>query len=89
MPSRPAPRCAAPPLRASRAIHFVARKEFDYAIRDVAEGRPLETIDGLSYRSGERIVHRPERAPIQNMGRHPHTGKRNLAAIAASRYPIE
>ena len=54
-------------LRASIAIDFVARKEFDYTIQEVAQGYPLETIDGLSYRVGDRIVHRPERAPIERM----------------------
>ena len=54
-------------LRASRSIDFVARKEFDYTILDVARGIPFDAIDGLSYRDGDRIVHRPERAPIENM----------------------
>jgi hopanoid biosynthesis associated radical SAM protein HpnJ len=54
-------------LRASAVIDFVARKEFDYTILDVARGIPFASIDGLSYRDGDRIVHRPERAPIENM----------------------
>ena len=54
-------------LRASESIDFVARKEFDYTILDVARGVPFASIDGLSYREGGRTVHRPERAPIKNM----------------------
>jgi len=54
-------------LRASGAIDFVARKEFDYTIRDVALGLPYAVIDGLSYREGERTVHRPERAVLEKM----------------------
>jgi hopanoid biosynthesis associated radical SAM protein HpnJ len=54
-------------LLASPAIDFVARKEFDFTIHEVAQGRPFEAIDGLSYRAGDRIVHRPERAPLENM----------------------
>jgi len=54
-------------LRASESIDFVARKEFDYTILDVARGVPFASIDGLSYRDGDRTVHRPERAPIENM----------------------
>ncbi|MDQ2870516.1 MAG: hopanoid biosynthesis associated radical SAM protein HpnJ [Acidobacteriota bacterium] len=54
-------------LRASRSIDFVARKEFDYTVRDVARGLPYSRIDGLSYRDGSLIVHRPERAVIENM----------------------
>ena len=58
-------------LRASASIDFVARNEFDLTIREVAEGRPLEQIDGLSFRSGDRIVHNPERATLENMDELP------------------
>ena len=56
-----------PSLRASEAIEFVAREEFDYTIQEVAEGRPLSGVDGLSYRDGDRIVHNRPRATIENM----------------------
>src|SRR5215831_12947097 len=39
-----------PSLRASDAIEFVAREEFDYTIQEVAEGHPLANVDGVSYR---------------------------------------
>src|SRR5215470_6871834 len=42
-------------LRASPAVDFVARAEFDYTIAEVAEGGPLGAIDGLSYREGGRV----------------------------------
>jgi hopanoid biosynthesis associated radical SAM protein HpnJ len=58
-------------LQASSAIDFVARKEFDFTIRDVALGRPFSEVDGVSYRDGDRIVHGPERAPIENMDELP------------------
>src|SRR5881394_1311295 len=55
-------------LKASPAIDWVGRKEFDFTCSEVAEGRPLEQIDGLSYRNREgRIVHNKEREMIQNM----------------------
>jgi hopanoid biosynthesis associated radical SAM protein HpnJ len=54
-------------LRASEAVEFVARNEFDFTIQEVAEGRPVESIAGLSYRSEGRIVHNPERATLENM----------------------
>ncbi len=56
-----------PSLAASAAIDFVARGEFDYTVKEVAEGRPLATIDGLSYREGGTVVHNPERPPIEAM----------------------
>ncbi len=58
-------------LRASSSIDFVARKEFDFTIRDIARGLPLSAIDGVSYRDGDRIVHRPERSPVENMDELP------------------
>ena len=55
-------------LKASRAIDFVARNEFDFTVMEVAEGRDLSSIAGLSYRnaSGD-IVHNEERAILENM----------------------
>ncbi len=54
-------------LEASPAVDFVTRNEFDYTIKEVAEGRPLEAIDGLSFRSNGRIVHNRERATLEDM----------------------
>src|ERR1700761_624167 len=55
-------------LKAGAPVDFVARNEFDFTILDVAEGKPFETIDGISYRNtaGE-IVHNKDRAMIENM----------------------
>ncbi len=58
-------------LRASPAIDFVARKEFDFTLKEIAEGRPFEEIDGISYRTGHRIVHNRERAPLADMDQLP------------------
>src|SRR5882757_3254882 len=51
-------------LGASEAIDFVGRKEFDFTCRDVALGRPLAEIDGLSFRREGRVIHNPGRAII-------------------------
>jgi hopanoid biosynthesis associated radical SAM protein HpnJ len=53
-------------LAASEAIDFVCRKEFDYTCRDIAEGRPLAEIAGISFRKGALIVHNPERELIRD-----------------------
>ncbi len=45
-------------LKATTAIDFVCREEFDYTCQEVATGAPLENIRGLSYRDATgRIVH--------------------------------
>src|SRR5262249_43415923 len=51
-------------LRASEAIEFVARNEFDLTIQEVAQDRPLASILGLSYRSEGRIRQTPD-APLR------------------------
>jgi hopanoid biosynthesis associated radical SAM protein HpnJ len=55
-------------LRASTAVDFVAREEFDFTIAEVAEGRPLTGIDGISYtgRNGQ-VVHNPDRHMVEAM----------------------
>ena len=58
-----------PSLRASGSLDFVARSEFDFTVQEVAQGRPLAGVAGLSYRvgstgPGDRIVHNPERAVL-------------------------
>jgi len=55
-------------LKASRAIDWVGRKEFDFTCKEVAEGRDFGTIAGLSYKDKDgKIKHNPEREMIQNM----------------------
>lgn len=58
-------------LEASTAIDFVARNEFDYTIKQVAEGLSFASIDGISYRDGGSIVHNRERSIIENMDELP------------------
>jgi hopanoid biosynthesis associated radical SAM protein HpnJ len=55
-------------LKASRAIDFVARNEFDFTIKEVAEGRGFARIAGLSWRNDDGIiVHNEDRAVLENM----------------------
>src|SRR5438874_8489473 len=55
-------------LSASRAIDVVAGNEFDFTIKEVAEGREWSKIAGLSYRNAEgSIVHNEARPVLENM----------------------
>ncbi|HEY3180561.1 MAG TPA: hopanoid biosynthesis associated radical SAM protein HpnJ [Casimicrobiaceae bacterium] len=69
-------------LSASRAIDFVAGNEFDFTVKEVAEGRDWNRIAGLSYRNPEgSIVHNEPRAILENMDALPFVSpvyKRNL-----------
>lgn len=55
-------------LEASTAVDFVCRNEFDFTIKDVADGIPLADIAGISFRNAAgEIVHNPDRPVIENM----------------------
>ncbi len=59
-------------LKASTALDFVAREEFDFTIKEVAQGRKFDEIDGLSYRDGAgAIVHNRPRAVLEDMDQLP------------------
>ncbi|WP_297468364.1 hopanoid biosynthesis associated radical SAM protein HpnJ [Acidithiobacillus sp.] len=54
--------------QAAAAVDFVAREEFDYTLKEIAEGRPLSEVDGITYRSSNgQIIHNPDRAMIEDM----------------------
>ncbi len=55
-------------LRDAPVIDFVARNEFDFTIKDVADDAAWSSIKGLSYRNSEGvIVHNAERPVLENM----------------------
>lgn len=59
-------------ITASSAIDFVARNEFDFTIKEIAEGRAFDKVDGITYRapSGD-ISHTRDRAMLENMDELP------------------
>jgi hopanoid biosynthesis associated radical SAM protein HpnJ len=59
-------------LRECKAIDFIVRKEFDYAVRDFAHGKPLTEIANVSYRSNGSFVHNPEGPQITDLDELPH-----------------
>lgn len=55
-------------LEKSDVIDFVARNEFDFTIKDIAEGMDFKNVDGISWRDANgQIVHNKDRAIIENM----------------------
>ncbi len=58
-------------LRASSAIDFVVRKEFDYQLKEFAEGRNLADISGVSYRKNGGVVHNPEESALKTLSQLP------------------
>jgi len=51
----------------SDAIDFVAGNEFDFTIKEIAEGNKLENIDGLTYKKNGKPIHNKPRSIIENM----------------------
>ncbi|MDE1146981.1 MAG: hopanoid biosynthesis associated radical SAM protein HpnJ [Azospirillaceae bacterium] len=49
-------------------VDFVARNEFDFTIKDVADGKKWSDIKGLSFRNSEGVViHNEDREILENM----------------------
>ena len=59
-------------LELAPAVDFVARHEFDYTIKEIAEGAPYESVDGVSFRRDGKVVHNRDRALIHNMDELPY-----------------
>jgi hopanoid biosynthesis associated radical SAM protein HpnJ len=70
-------------LAASPAIDFIAGKEFDFTIQEIAEGRNLSRIAGLSYRDRSGVIkHNAPREILNDMDRLPFVApiyKRDLS----------
>ncbi|MBW4035942.1 MAG: hopanoid biosynthesis associated radical SAM protein HpnJ [Proteobacteria bacterium] len=55
-------------LERGTPVDFVARNEFDFTIKDIAEGKPFAEVDGISYRDATgAIIHNKDRAILENM----------------------
>src|SRR6516162_5616971 len=55
-------------LLAAPAVDFVARNEFDFTIKEVADGTEWSDVKGISYRNkGGAIVHNDDREVLENM----------------------
>jgi len=52
-------------LMASRDLDFIVRGEFDHAVVEFAQGKPLSKIAGVSYRKSGQVVHNPVRPPLE------------------------
>lgn len=75
-------------LKASPAIDWVGRKEFDYTCKEVAEGRPLGEIKGLSYVKDGKVIHNPERELIADMDALPWVTDVYKRDLAVEKYSI-
>jgi hopanoid biosynthesis associated radical SAM protein HpnJ len=76
-------------LAASPVIDFVAGNEFDFTIREIAEGRDWAAIDGMSYRDANGVLrHNRPRAILEDMDRLPFVTPIYHRDLTISRYFI-
>jgi hopanoid biosynthesis associated radical SAM protein HpnJ len=59
-------------LQHGAPIDFVARNEFDFTIKEIAEGRDWTAVDGISFRDANRVIqHNKDRATLEDMDQLP------------------
>ncbi|MDD5432289.1 MAG: radical SAM protein [Candidatus Omnitrophica bacterium] len=86
-------------LSLSRLIDGIARKEYDYTIRDIAlflrDGKDWHQVDGISYRDGMNFVNTKNREFINDLDSLPFVAKVYKQKLniyryffAAGRYPM-
>jgi hopanoid biosynthesis associated radical SAM protein HpnJ len=75
-------------LQSSSAIDFVVKREFDYAIVDFANGKPLEEIPGVVFRKDGGFQHNPEASPIENLDTLPWASKVYKRDLDFRRYNV-
>jgi hopanoid biosynthesis associated radical SAM protein HpnJ len=61
--------------RAGSAVDIVCRGEFDYSIKEVAEGREWERVDGISFQKDGKIFFTPDRPPITDLDALPFASR--------------
>jgi len=75
-------------LRDGSAIDFIIRKEFDYATKEFAEGKPLDQILGVSYRRNGSIAHNADRPQLQDLDALPHVTDVYKRDLDVRRYTV-
>ncbi|HZS54128.1 MAG TPA: hopanoid biosynthesis associated radical SAM protein HpnJ [Bryobacteraceae bacterium] len=75
-------------LRASKAIDFVVKKEFDYPIRDFALGKPLEEIPSVVFRKDGGFQNNPEGPVIEDLDALPWVTKVYKRDLDFRRYNV-
>src|ERR1700690_2941011 len=75
-------------LKDCPSIDFVVRKEFDYAVYEIANGKPLEEILGISYLKNGSVVHTPDRPEIQDLDSLPHVTEVYRRDLDVTKYNV-
>lgn len=58
-------------FKLSDKIDIICRGEYEYTLRDIASGKILKDIEGISFKENNQIIHNPTRPLIQNLDELP------------------
>jgi hopanoid biosynthesis associated radical SAM protein HpnJ len=75
-------------LRASTAIDFVVKREFDYQIRDFANGKPLDEIPSVVFRKNGGFQNNPDAPVIEDLDALPWVTKTYKRDLDFKRYNV-
>ena len=75
-------------LKDCREIDFVVRKEFDYAVCEFANGKPLDEILGISFLKNGSVVHTPDRPEVQDLDSLPHVTEIYRRDLDVTKYNV-
>jgi len=75
-------------LKDCPAIDFIVRKEFDYAVVDFANGKPLSEILSVSYMKDGVVVHNPDGPQLQDLDSLPHVTEVYKRDLDITRYNV-
>lgn len=69
---------AVPEDTIGQGFDIIARGEYDYTIRDIANGKNLQEIDGISFKKNGKLIHNKARALIKNLDEIPFPAREFL-----------
>jgi hopanoid biosynthesis associated radical SAM protein HpnJ len=75
-------------LKACPAIDFIVRKEFDYAVVEYANGKPVEEILGASFLKNGTVVHNADRPQAQDLDAFPHVTEVYKRDLDVTKYNV-
>ncbi len=73
---------------ANGAVDVVCRGEFDYSVKELAEERPWDEIDGISFIQDGKVVSTKERAPIDDLDSLPFASQVYMRDLPVNEYII-
>ena len=70
------------------ALDFICRREFEYAVVEFAQGKPLNEILGISYKQDGKILHNPDRPQVEDLDAMPWATKIYKRDMDVTRYNV-